>query len=304
VTQAGSGPQPPAWCEHGPGGHDGGMPSSATAPSGAGAWLLIESAGPWAAEALETPLPAPLGKLAIGADELGIRVQLIRRPVRPGRPGGGSRSDEAGRDGEPGHRDDPAVYTGWTAGPAPWLRRMPGGNLDPAVLGALAAGEPAGGMVESGPLFLVCAHGRRDRCCARFGVPLARELAARYPGQVWETTHVGGHRFAANLVILPHGLYYGPVDSPAAHGAIDAYQRGEITAHRYRGRAGQDTEAQEAERTALATSGTLRLVRAGSPLECASHGTRRPASAALREQRPSAHDRAEPARQAPPDRAG
>jgi hypothetical protein len=250
VTEVDLGPQPPAWCEHGPGGHDGGVPSSATAPSGARAWLLIECDGPWAAEAVETPLPAPLDRLAIGADELGVRVQLIRRPVRPGRLGGASRSCAAGQDNEQGrrdsgNRDDPAVYIGWTAGPAPWLRRMGGDDLDLAVLGALAAGEPAVGVTESEPLFLVCAHGRRDRCCARFGVPLARELAARYPDQVWETTHVGGHRFAANLVILPHGLYYGPVDSPAAHDAIDAYQRGEITTHRYRGRAGQETEAQE-----------------------------------------------------------
>jgi hypothetical protein len=48
-------------------------------------------------------------------------------------------------------------------------------------------------------------------CCARLGVPLAQALAARHPGPVWETTPVGGHRFAANLVLLPHGLYYGPV---------------------------------------------------------------------------------------------
>jgi hypothetical protein len=258
-----SSPQPPAWCEHGSGGHDGGVPSAATAPSGARAWLLIESDGPWAAEAVQTALPAPLAKLAIGADELGVRVQLIRRPAPAGRPGVGSRSGEPGRDSESGHPDDPAVYIGWTAGFAPWLRRMTAGSLDPAVLGALAAGEPAGGTAEPGPLLLVCAHGRRDRCCARFGVPLARELAAWYPGRVWETTHVGGHRFAANLVILPHGLYYGPVDAPAARGAISAYRRGEITAHRYRGRAGQDTEAQEAECAAIVSSGMLRLRASG-----------------------------------------
>jgi hypothetical protein len=257
-------PQPLAWCEHGPGGHDGDVPSSATAPTGARAWLLIEFDGPWAAEAVATALPGPLAKLAIDAGELGVRVQLIRRPLRGGRPDGGRRSVGIGPDDEAGQPHDPAVYVGWTAGPAPWLRRMTGDNLNPAVLDAVAAGEPPDGAAVPGPLLLVCTHGRRDRCCARFGVPLARELAVRYPGQVWETTHVGGHRFAANLVILPHGLYYGPVDSAAARGAIEAYERGEIAADRYRGRAGQDSEVQEAECAAVASSRTLRLSSAPS----------------------------------------
>jgi hypothetical protein len=34
-------------------------------------------------------------------------------------------------------------------------------------------------------------------------VPLAQSLAAQHPGRVWENTHVGGHRYAANLVLLP-----------------------------------------------------------------------------------------------------
>jgi len=74
---------------------------------------------------------------------------------------------------------------------------------------------------------------------------------------VWETTHVGGYRFAANLVILPHGLYYGPVSVALAATAIDAYQRGAIVPERYRGRAGQPTPVQEAEYARLAEAGSL-----------------------------------------------
>ena len=106
-------------------------------------------------------------------------------------------------------------------------------------------------------MFLVCTHGKRNVCCARLGGPLAQTLATRHPGQVWETTHVGGHRFAANLVILPHGLYYGPVGVAEATAAIDAYQRGTVTAVRYRGRAGQPRPTQEAEHEALARAGSL-----------------------------------------------
>ena len=100
-------------------------------------------------------------------------------------------------------------------------------------------------------MFLVCTHGLRSTCCARFGGPLAQALAARHPGQVWESTHVGGHRFAANLVILPHGLYYGPVGLEAAAAAISAYQRGTVTPGRYRGRAGQPKPIQETEHELL-----------------------------------------------------
>ena len=255
-----SGSVPPAWCGHGSGGHHPGAPAAATAPANARGWLLIESDGPWAAEPTATALPAALAKLAVGADEVGIRVQLIRRPKWPGRPG----TSHPGAVSRPGDTNqegaaDPAVFAGWTAGAAPWLRRLSANDLDPAVLTALAAGEPLGGTTDPGPLFLVCTHGRRDRCCARFGIPLARDLALSYPAEVWETTHVDGHRFAANLVILPHGLYYGPVDSLAAHGAISAYQRGEIAARGYRGRAGQHHQAQEAECAAIARAGTLKL---------------------------------------------
>ncbi len=76
-------------------------------------------------------------------------------------------------------------------------------------------------------------------CAARgTGCRWRRPWPSGIPGQVWETTHVGGHRFAANLVILPHGLYYGPVGLEAATAAIGAYQRGAVALDRYRGRAG------------------------------------------------------------------
>ena len=89
------------------------------------------------------------------------------------------------------------------------------------------------------------------------GRAAGQPLAARYPGQVFQTTHVGGHRFAANLVILPHGLYYGPVGLAEATAAIGAYERGAVAAGRYRGRAGQPHLAQEAEHEALTRTGSL-----------------------------------------------
>jgi len=233
-------------CEHGAECHDGTESSAASAPEASRAWLLIEHAGPWPHEAADAALPAPLRTLVGSAVEFGIRVQMIRRPGR--RRVGDVRS----------------VLIGWTAGREPWLRCAPVSAASPALterdLKELAAGiTPSFGSPAVEPVFLVCTHGRRSTCCARFGAPLAQALAARHPGQIWETTHVGGHRFAANLVILPHGLYYGPVGLDAATAAISAYQRGAVAPGRYRGRAGQPKPTQEAEHALLTRSGSLPL---------------------------------------------
>ncbi|HYY17288.1 MAG TPA: sucrase ferredoxin, partial [Streptosporangiaceae bacterium] len=195
--------------------------------------------------------PAPLAGLVQSAKEFGVRVHLIRRPGR--RRAGDVRS----------------VFLGWTAGDTPWLLFAEVSASAPELterdLKELAAGiMPSFGVGWDDPLYLVCTHGKRNVCCARLGSPLAQALAARHPGPVWETTHVGGHRFAANLVLLPHGLYYGPVTVALAAAAIDAYQRGSVVVDRYRGRAGQPQAGQpqaeqEAEYARLAEGRALSL---------------------------------------------
>jgi hypothetical protein len=225
-------------CQHGTGCHDGTAPSAATAPEASRAWLLIEHNGPWPADPADADLP-PAARAAVSAAvPLGIRIQLIRRPGR-------LRSARAD-----------SVFAGWTSGSQPWLRHGTVGSLPALDLTALAEGGtvPFGTPVRE-PLSLVCAHGHRDTCCARYGGPLARALAAHYPGRLWETTHVGGHRYAANLVILPHGLYYGPADVQSAIRAISAYQHGRVSPERYRGRAGYPRDAQEADHVMLTQAG-------------------------------------------------
>jgi hypothetical protein len=236
-------------CEHGAASHDGTEPSAASAPEASRAWLLVEHPGPWPHEPTEAVFHPPFGAVVASAAGLGIRVQLIRRPGSP------RRGLAAGAVG---------VYAGWVAGSEPWLRRgeVPAGPgwPDGLDLTRLAAGEPITfGSPVSEPVFLVCGHAQRNACCARLGGPVGVELAARYPGKVFQTTHVGGHRFAANLVILPHGLYYGPVSLPMATAAIDAYERGTVEPERYRGRAGQPRPVQEAEHELLTRTGRLPL---------------------------------------------
>jgi hypothetical protein len=100
------------------------------------------------------------------------------------------------------------------------------------------------------PLIVVCTHGRRDPCCAERGRPLAQATSAQFPDLTWESTHVGGDRFAGNLVAFPHGLYFGHVGSDEGPNLVRAYRDGRIAAlHRYRGRSSDPFHVQAAEVT-------------------------------------------------------
>ena len=58
---------------------------------------------------------------------------------------------------------------------------------------------------------LVCTHGSHDVCCATKGYPIYQVLRHQYAREmgagirVWRVSHLGGHRFAPNLVDLPQG---------------------------------------------------------------------------------------------------
>lgn len=102
-------------------------------------------------------------------------------------------------------------------------------NLDIASL--MARAQPC-----REPMYLVCTHGNHDKCCAKFGIPVykaARELAG---SQAWECSHVGGDRFAGNLLCFPHGVYYGHVTPSDVPSIVNSYARGEVHLDNYRGR--------------------------------------------------------------------
>jgi hypothetical protein len=112
---------------------------------------------------------------------------------------------------------------------------------------AVAAGETAGGTRYSEPLYLVCTHGRRDKCCAKFGLPLYKSLRESAGESVWQSSHVGGDRFAGNLVVFPHGLFYGRVDEASARGIVAEYKQGRVALENFRGRACHTHPIQAAE---------------------------------------------------------
>ncbi|MGB7925255.1 MAG: sucrase ferredoxin [Pyrinomonadaceae bacterium] len=126
-------------------------------------------------------------------------------------------------------------------------------------------GSTANAVAVTTPLYLVCTHGKRDKCCAKFGYPVYKNLRTRAGDCVWQSSHVGGDRFAANLVCFPHGLFYAHATGESGSAIIDEYEEGRLALDKYRGRACYSHPEQAAEffirsETALTGLADLRLV--------------------------------------------
>jgi len=96
-------------------------------------------------------------------------------------------------------------------------------------------------------LGLVCVNGRRDKCCAKFGTAMYDELAGVMGSSAWHTTHLGGHRFAPNMVFLPHGIQYGHAEPGEGADLAAAYMADRLVLERLRGRTGYDAPINAAE---------------------------------------------------------
>lgn len=200
--------------------------------------LLVEHSGPWAADVQERVLTECFGPSAPERlDELhvrlGLRALVIRRPGRLHRPS-----------------ERPAVFVGGCRPGSRWLERLPvdrHADLADLDLAEVANGSGGLGQPVADPMLLVCAHGRKDACCAMLGRPVADALVAEYPEQTWQCTHFGGDRWAGNLLIAPHGFMYGQLKPASAVPVAAAAQRGEVELDNLRGRVGIDPFAQVAE---------------------------------------------------------
>lgn len=121
-------------------------------------------------------------------------------------------------------------------------------------------------------LVLVCGHGSRDGCCALRGTAVYRALAGDVPeDELWLSSHQGGHRFAANVLVLPAGLQLGRLDPANAVSVTTHAVAGRIDLDHYRGRTCYDAQVQAAEhvvRRALALDDVedLRLVDVDGPV--------------------------------------
>jgi hypothetical protein len=183
-------------------------------------WLLVEVRGAWGRDAVpDTALPDAVREMLATFDG---RVLLIRRPDR---------------------RHGVTVVRAESAEDGGWARRAELERLDDVTVI-----DAPGGIPLEGPLVLVCAHGRRDACCARLGPPLFEALDSRLPaGSVWQASHLGGHRFAPNVLVLPYGIQLGRLTVAEADAAASLLAAGRIPLDRYRGRTLYAAPVQAAE---------------------------------------------------------
>jgi hypothetical protein len=228
-----------------------------TAVADTDTWVLVEHEGEWAPKLLKSPgLPAPLRDWLerVEHDVPRSRVQLIRRPV-------------AGADA--GAREEVTCYIASSRPEASWLLAFGARRVEDLVAIDVArvvtTGEHPDARPCARPLYLVCTHGKRDRCCAREGPPVYAALARVAPGDVWQTTHLGGHRFAATALCLPHGVSYGRLVADDAAPLAGAHGAGRFfRLDRVRGRTAYDAPSQAAEvavRAALRCDGVDDLAR-------------------------------------------
>jgi hypothetical protein len=204
-----------------------------TAPR-ADAWFMLEYPGRWANKAFaESEIPAEV-KEKVNAQIKTIpeaRWMLIKQPPTNGR---GVRFFAALPSGNP-----PTLYK---------FQFNDYGELLDIDLAALAAGDAQFDAARaSKPMFLVCTNGLRDQCCALHGTPVAQALSDQFGEMIWESTHHGGHRFAANFLHLPHGLSYGRLRPENAAGVIQGALDGRIALEHFRGRSIYDEPIQAGE---------------------------------------------------------
>lgn len=185
-------------------------------------WLLVEDRSAWDSHAVRDVLGTAF---EAAAKQRHLRVLLVRR-----------------REGPP---DADAVRRVFLVDPV--TTSMATRTIDDLAeldIGMANASLTDFGDPAAGPMFLVCTNGRRDACCALRGRAILSALASE---DVWECTHLGGHRFAGNLVCLPDAIVYGRVSAADAPGLAAAYRDGRLDLDHLRGRSILPASAQVAE---------------------------------------------------------
>jgi hypothetical protein len=186
-------------------------------------WLLLSYAGTFKRKAYdEAGIPAPVKEyLSAAAHHLpNARIQLIKQNLHP--------------------VAELVFFVARVNEINPMLYRF---NLDAYEdllsidVPAVAQGDPRyDGFQDKDPLSLVCTNGTHDRCCARFGLPVYTQMASNAGTHVWQTTHMGGHRFAPNVLYLPLGIQYGRLTSADATALVSDALSHSILLDIYRGR--------------------------------------------------------------------
>jgi hypothetical protein len=201
-------------------------------------WILLEYRGLWAHDAVDGSTLSPALKAYLVAERVRLphaRILFVRRPERR-------------------TKDGLIAYVARSTEGERELRRLELERHDD-LLGLDL--ETAGTPVDH-PLFLVCTHGKHDRCCSRFGRPLYDAVREQVDeGWAWQSSHVGGDRFAGNVVVLADGVYYGRVEPADAWVVVEAALERRVYLPLYRGRSCYGFAAQAAELAVRETTSLL-----------------------------------------------
>ncbi len=206
-------------------------------------WVLIERDGPWGADALhKNRFDVDAQTKIEGLRRLtGARILLIRRHAKRGhaKRGRANKSQTGVR-----------VLCSYTSQTKKWLEEFRLDSIDDLFdldLSPLRRGASVGGNPVSQNRFFVCTHGKHDPCCAKYGRPVAAALDHEWPERSWEISHIGGDRFAGNVLVLPLGIYYGRVEPSAAVSLMRQLDSGHLSLDHYRGQSAYAFGVQAAE---------------------------------------------------------
>jgi hypothetical protein len=184
--------------------------------------LVIEQSGPWGRDAVfESGLRPIAEDLTLKAKAAGARIQIVRRSTR---------------------RYTPERLHAWIAD----VRKNTLARFEVTASHELLDLDFEAPATQREPLELACTHSTRDPCCARRGLPLFRALRTA-GADVWHASHLGGHRFAPTMAILPAGLWLGRVPPEEAEQILQTVRDGRMPLPYMRGRAGLPPAAQAAE---------------------------------------------------------
>ena len=202
-------------------------------------WLLVEVRGTWPRDVSDATALGETASARIAAwlaDVPSSRLLFIRRP------GAG--------------RDRRLVFVVRASEQEAQVRRLELGSAHDLADVDL----DAGGEVVDAQLVLVCGHGTRDACCALRGSAVFGTLTADFdPDSLWLSSHQGGHRFAANVLVLPGGIHLGRVAPEDAPRVVADALVGCIALDHYRGRTAYSARAQAAEAAIRASMGLVSL---------------------------------------------
>jgi hypothetical protein len=195
-------------------------------------WVLLEYRPAWRAKAVADAALDPAirrwldaGLSALGAAGLKARPQLVRQPEIDS--------------------DQVRLLLG-IGGRLLCFSGQGYGFLQDLDLAALVR-DPGGAPTLDQPQYFVCTNGQRDVCCARFGLPAYAALRERVGSRAWQITHLGGHRFAPNVLVLPQAAMYGRVTAESVEALVRGVDAGELVFPLLRGRTGYPPLVQAAE---------------------------------------------------------